>query len=129
MENPPRWYNPNATCLYHSGETGHDIESCYPLRHKIQDLLDNGEIGTATVPAPPATPNVTENPLPDHGGVNTVEGELTAASLFIGPVGQKVPASPNYEHMDARVMYLDFSEEENEEESEGDHEPEHRQFR
>ncbi|KAL5142092.1 hypothetical protein HKD37_09G025331 [Glycine soja] len=29
----PKWYNSNATCAYHSGAPGHNIDSCLPFNH------------------------------------------------------------------------------------------------
>ena len=29
----PRWYNPNATCAYHGGVSGHSIEQCVAFKH------------------------------------------------------------------------------------------------
>ena len=66
----PQWYNPNATCAYHRRVSGHSIEQCVALKHKVQSLIDMGwlifqEDG----------PNVKTNPLANHGGstVNAVE--------------------------------------------------------
>ena len=33
-------YNPNARCVYHSNSPGHDTNSCWALKNKIQDLID-----------------------------------------------------------------------------------------
>jgi hypothetical protein len=38
----PTDYNKDLTCEYHRGEVGHTIENCKVLRHRIQDLLDQG---------------------------------------------------------------------------------------
>ena len=38
----PKDYNKDLTCEYHRGEVGHTIENCKVLRHRIQDLLDQG---------------------------------------------------------------------------------------
>ena len=46
-------------CAYHQGP-GHDTNSCYNLRHAIQDLIDT------KVFALPTRPNITSNPLPNH---------------------------------------------------------------
>ena len=46
-------------CAYHQGP-GHDTNSCYNLRHAIQDLIDTKVI------ALPTRPNITSNPLPNH---------------------------------------------------------------
>ncbi|RZC16756.1 hypothetical protein D0Y65_009880 [Glycine soja] len=41
---PPfsRGYNSNATCAYHGGVSGHSIEHCIPLKHKVHSLIDAG---------------------------------------------------------------------------------------
>jgi len=41
---PPfsRGYNWNATCVYHGGVSGHSIEHCMTLKHKVQSLIDAG---------------------------------------------------------------------------------------
>ena len=38
----PKDYNKDLTCEYHQGEVGHTIGNCRVLRHRIQDLLDQG---------------------------------------------------------------------------------------
>ena len=38
----PKDYNRDLTCEYHQGEVGHTIGNCRVLRHRIQDLLDQG---------------------------------------------------------------------------------------
>lgn len=40
-EKVPANYNANARCEFHSGGVGHDIESCFAFKHKVQDLLDS----------------------------------------------------------------------------------------
>ncbi|XP_070004351.1 uncharacterized protein [Nicotiana sylvestris] len=62
-ENPSQWINPNKTCAYHSGMKGHTIDECRSLKDKIQNLIDN-KIIIAKEP----TPNIRNNPLPDHKG-------------------------------------------------------------
>ena len=37
-------YNPDAICAYHSSSPGHDTDSCWTLKYKIQDLIDEGEL-------------------------------------------------------------------------------------
>ncbi|XVF53359.1 hypothetical protein PTKIN_Ptkin05aG0093100 [Pterospermum kingtungense] len=37
----PRWYDPNTSCIYHSGEIGHDMERCVAFKYKVQSLVDN----------------------------------------------------------------------------------------
>ncbi|XP_070013539.1 uncharacterized protein [Nicotiana sylvestris] len=70
MENSSQWVNPNKTCAYHSGMKGHTIDECHTLKDKIQTLID-----TKVIQAKEATPNVRNNPLPDHRGegVNMIE--------------------------------------------------------
>ena len=51
-------YNPNARCAYHSDSPGHDTNNCWPLKDKIQDMIDAGEIEFD----PPETPNVITAP-------------------------------------------------------------------
>lgn len=62
-------HNPNASCAYHVGHVGHSTEDCWPLKNKIQDLI-NREILTFSE----EKPNVKTNPLPNHDGptVNVV---------------------------------------------------------
>uniref|UniRef100_A0A2N9II62 G-patch domain-containing protein n=1 Tax=Fagus sylvatica TaxID=28930 RepID=A0A2N9II62_FAGSY len=38
----PKDYNKDLTCDYHQGEVGHTVGNCRVLRHRIQDLLDQG---------------------------------------------------------------------------------------
>ena len=38
----PRGYNSNVTCAYHGGVSGHSIEHCMTLKHKVQSLIDAG---------------------------------------------------------------------------------------
>ncbi|XP_071901030.1 uncharacterized protein [Coffea arabica] len=64
----PAWYNPQAVCAYHSGAPGHATFDCKALKHKIQDMVEAGEIVIRQREA--QGPNVNRNPLPDH--VNTV---------------------------------------------------------
>lgn len=55
-------------CKYHWGERGHDMDNCFALKIKIQNLLDKEILLCKKV-----QPNVKRNPLPDHAkGVNVV---------------------------------------------------------
>ena len=36
--------NPDARCAYHSNSPGHDTGSCWILKYKIQDLIDEGAL-------------------------------------------------------------------------------------
>jgi len=45
---PPRvpnplqpWYRPDQNCIFHQGAPGHDTEQCYPLKEKVQKLIEN----------------------------------------------------------------------------------------
>ena len=49
LKDPPRnpniaapSYHPNKRCSYHSNSLGHDTNSCWTLKNKIQDLIDEG---------------------------------------------------------------------------------------
>ncbi|KAI5430834.1 hypothetical protein KIW84_035096 [Lathyrus oleraceus] len=67
----PVGYDANARCNFHSGAPGHNIEICKAFKHVVQDLIDLKAINFAP------TPNVVNNPMPQHGGanVNMLEGE------------------------------------------------------
>ncbi|KAI5398802.1 hypothetical protein KIW84_064255 [Lathyrus oleraceus] len=69
--NPQWWYKPELHCVYHSGAPGHDVENCYPLKTKVQDLVRSGILFFKDV-----GPNVKKNPLPMHGKsvINMVPG-------------------------------------------------------
>ncbi|KAI5389625.1 hypothetical protein KIW84_075061 [Lathyrus oleraceus] len=68
--NPQWWYKPGLHCVYHSGAPGHDVENCYPLKTKVQDLVRCGILCFEDV-----GPNVKKNSLPEHGkSVNMVQG-------------------------------------------------------
>ncbi|XP_050881931.1 uncharacterized protein LOC127085460 isoform X2 [Lathyrus oleraceus] len=40
--NPRWWYRPEQHCVYHSGAPGHDVDSCFQLKMKVQDLVRSG---------------------------------------------------------------------------------------
>ncbi|KAL5177392.1 hypothetical protein HKD37_08G023172 [Glycine soja] len=73
----PKWYDPGAKCVYHSGVPGHNIDACIPFKYKEEG------------------PNVKTNPLASHGGasVNAVKedgpprtrrlGDVTTSRRFI----------------------------------------------
>ncbi|KAI5412787.1 hypothetical protein KIW84_057421 [Lathyrus oleraceus] len=69
--NPQWWYKPELHCVYHSGAPGHDVENCYPLKTKMQDLVRTSILFFKDV-----GPNVKKNPLPEHGksAVSMVQG-------------------------------------------------------
>ncbi|XP_027151968.1 uncharacterized protein LOC113752024 [Coffea eugenioides] len=37
-------YDPQAVCAYHSGAPGHSTSNCWVLKHKIQDMIEAGNI-------------------------------------------------------------------------------------
>ncbi|KAI8550892.1 hypothetical protein RHMOL_Rhmol06G0142800 [Rhododendron molle] len=74
--NLPPSHNPNVFCAYHQ-MPGHHTDSCFRLRHAIQDLVENG-----TLPTPPAKPNVISNSLPQH---NQQVNQISLSSTIISP--------------------------------------------
>ena len=51
LNDPPRnpntsapRYHPNKRCVYHSNSLGYDTDSCWMLKYKIQDLIDEGAL-------------------------------------------------------------------------------------
>ncbi|XP_027062881.1 uncharacterized protein [Coffea arabica] len=66
----PAWYNPQAVCAYHSGAPGHATIDCKALKHRIQDMVEAGEIVIRKREA--QGPNVNRNPLPEHANTNGV---------------------------------------------------------
>ncbi|XP_016690809.2 uncharacterized protein [Gossypium hirsutum] len=67
----PKWYDPNANCMYHARNQGHTTESCLAFKRRVQGLIDAGVLRFDGVS------NVTGNPLPNHtgGNVNAVTNE------------------------------------------------------
>ena len=60
--NPQWWYKPDLYCVYHSGAPGHDVDNCFQLKTKVQDLVRCGILCFEDI-----GPNVKKNPLPEHG--------------------------------------------------------------
>ena len=58
----PRWYNENAHCDYHSGNSGHSTEDCTALKRRVHDLIKAGALAFDD----DDVPDVNRNPLPDH---------------------------------------------------------------
>ena len=48
---------------FHQGAVGHDLESCYPLKNKVQELVKANILILKE-----AGPNVINNPLPKQSG-------------------------------------------------------------
>src|SRR4051812_41183532 len=57
---PVPGYKYHARCAYHSNSPGHDIEDCWQLKHKIQDLIDD-KIIDFNSPKEPHLTNVVHN--------------------------------------------------------------------
>ncbi|XP_038713488.1 uncharacterized protein LOC120007365 [Tripterygium wilfordii] len=72
-QNPPypHWYNPEVTCAYHGESPGHSIENCLAFKRIVQNMVNSGWLNFDGI----RKPDVTTNPLPDHGngGTNVVE--------------------------------------------------------
>ncbi|XP_071926140.1 uncharacterized protein [Coffea arabica] len=54
-------YNPQAVYAYHSGAPGHSTVDCKALKHRIQDMIEAGEIVIRKREA--QGPNINRNPL------------------------------------------------------------------
>ncbi|XP_027077130.1 uncharacterized protein [Coffea arabica] len=76
----PPGYDAQASCAYHSGSPGHTTGNCWALKHKIQDMIDSGDILLRRKGE--QGPNVSKNPLPEHG--STV-GVIIADEDFVDP--------------------------------------------
>ncbi|XP_058733409.1 uncharacterized protein LOC131605022 [Vicia villosa] len=60
-------YKANERCEFHANSPGHTLEKCWAFRHKVQDLIESGEIAFDK-------PNMKTNPMPRHDGtVNAIE--------------------------------------------------------
>ncbi|KAL5193628.1 hypothetical protein HKD37_20G055821 [Glycine soja] len=79
----PKWYDPSAKCVYHSGVPGHNIDSCIPFKYKVQHLISVGWLAFQE-----EGPNVKTNPLASHRGasVNAVEGDGPSRTKRLGEV-------------------------------------------
>ncbi|KAL5137764.1 hypothetical protein HKD37_10G028085 [Glycine soja] len=79
----PKWYDPGAKCVYHSGVPGHNIDSCIPFKYKVQHLISADWLAFKE-----EGPNVKTNPLASHGGasVNAVEEDRPSRTKRLGDV-------------------------------------------
>ncbi|KAL5128283.1 hypothetical protein HKD37_14G040551 [Glycine soja] len=79
----PKWYDPGAKCVYHSGVPGHNIDSCIPFKYKVKHLISVGWLAFQE-----EGPNVKTNPLASHGGasVNVVEEDGPSWTKRLGDV-------------------------------------------
>ncbi|XP_027171981.1 uncharacterized protein LOC113771608 [Coffea eugenioides] len=57
-------YDPLAACAYHSGAPGHSTGNCWILKHKIQDMIETGDIVIRKRKEPGS--NISTNPFPNH---------------------------------------------------------------
>nr|XP_027093704.1 uncharacterized protein LOC113714104 [Coffea arabica] len=57
-------YDPQAACAYHSGAPGHSTSNCWVLKHKIQDMIEAGDIVLRK--REEQGPNISTNPFPEH---------------------------------------------------------------
>ena len=64
----PRDYDPQAICAYHSGTIGHSTGDCRALKHKIQDMIEAGDIVFRK--REEQGPSTNANPLPEHKDTN-----------------------------------------------------------
>ncbi|KAL5179605.1 hypothetical protein HKD37_01G000881 [Glycine soja] len=79
----PKWYDPGAKCVYHSGIPGHNIDSCIPFKYKVQHLISADWLSFQEEGR-----NVKTNPLASHGGasVNAVEEDGLSRAKRLGEV-------------------------------------------
>ena len=56
---PPVGFRFDLHCVFHQGVVGHDLESCYPLKNRVQELVKENILIFKV-----AGPNVIDNPLP-----------------------------------------------------------------
>ncbi|XP_017644209.1 uncharacterized protein LOC108484826 [Gossypium arboreum] len=66
-----KWYDPNASCMYHAGNQGHSTENCLAFKRRVQGLIDAGILRFD------GARNTARNPLPNHteGNVSVVTKE------------------------------------------------------
>ncbi|KAL5123900.1 hypothetical protein HKD37_02G004395 [Glycine soja] len=95
----PKWYDPGAKCVYHSGVPGHNIDSCIPFKYKVQHLISAGWLAFQE-----EGPNVKTNPLASHGGasVNAVEEDGPSRTKRLGEVA--TPRRFIYQSLQAACM-------------------------
>ncbi|XP_027171636.1 uncharacterized protein LOC113771226 [Coffea eugenioides] len=63
----PSDYDPQTVCAYHSGAPGHSTNDCRALKHKIQDMIEVGEIVLRKKGE--QGPSINTNPFPEHKDV------------------------------------------------------------
>ena len=60
----PGGYNPQYTCAYHSEAPGHSTADCKALKHKVQDMIEAGEIVLRKKGE--QGPSISTNSFPEH---------------------------------------------------------------
>ncbi|XP_071918759.1 uncharacterized protein [Coffea arabica] len=97
----PAWYNPQAVCAYHSGAPGHATLDCKALKHKVQDMVESGEIVIRK--REPQGPNVNQNPLPEHVGVIMDDAEYEEQIKKLEPVLSLQQVPWNYDEPSIQI--------------------------
>ncbi|RDY10066.1 hypothetical protein CR513_05471, partial [Mucuna pruriens] len=71
-------YDPDTRCEYHGGVIEYPTERCWGLKHKVQDLIDEGWLVFQKKGL-----NIKNNPLPEHGStaINLIEHEQLGGEL------------------------------------------------
>nr|XP_027122911.1 uncharacterized protein LOC113739775 [Coffea arabica] len=80
----PPGYDPQSFCAYHSGSPGHPTANCWALKHKIQDMIDAGDIILRRKDE--QGPSVSNNPFPQHKdtvGTITIEEGIEDPTQYI----------------------------------------------
>ena len=57
----PPGFRSDLHCAFHEGAAGHDLENCYPLKARVQELVRDKILSFHDT-----NPNVLSNPLPEH---------------------------------------------------------------
>ncbi|XP_071940821.1 uncharacterized protein [Coffea arabica] len=70
----PPSYDPQSFCAYHSGSLGHSTANCWVLKHKIQDMIEAGDIILRG--REEQGPSVSKNPFPAYKDTITTDEEF-----------------------------------------------------
>lgn len=82
----PAWYDPQKHCEFHEGAPGHDLDNCYALKIKVQELIKADILSFKDT-----GPNVKTNPLPNHGGPSVSMVEIEEPDQLIDLNLMKTP--------------------------------------
>ncbi|XP_027156687.1 uncharacterized protein LOC113757778 [Coffea eugenioides] len=77
-------YDPQSFCAYHSGAPRHSTANCWVLKHKIQDMIETGDIVLRR--RDEQRPSVSNNSLPAHKdtvGAVTTEEKIEEPTQYI----------------------------------------------